>query len=288
MIELKTLRKSTHLTQGEIAEIMKVPVSTYSKWEQGINKPADSQIFLMCYYLYNSGKIITYLNDPNLSLTEMGLLMRWLRYDGPNYADGKRDICFVFEQHVSKDEANEIYKKLSKRYIVSRKFPRIKNEAYDLSMDEKKATAYRLFDCAGFEILPFDGSAIRGTQFAGDSYFFLERLAEILGMETNAIRSLLMNNDCHSDFYVQKDVSVKAQAVMNCLYYKYVKQFPLCFDVEDLIKYYGEEFYKCIEELKTHNYITLLDSGFYEFNTEYKKFEYGARFYINAKKFYSE
>ena len=286
MIELKTLRKSTHLTQSEFADVLRVPVSTYSKWEQGINKPADSQVFLMCYFLYNNGYIKTYLNDPNLSLTEMGLIMSWVREDSVNrfIENGKSDICLSFANVVTKEEADKVYKKLNKHYILSRKLPKVNNYEQALSKEESEKAAYRILDGKGVEILPFDAGTIRGTFFEGDSYFFFERLAETLNMKKNGIWYTLLD-ECHDDYYRDYDISIKAKAVMNCLYYKYYLKFPLCFNVGDLIKYYSEDFYICIDELIEKGYITKLNSGYYEFNTEHNSYKYGARFYLNGKLF---
>jgi transcriptional regulator with XRE-family HTH domain len=286
MIELKTLRKSTHLTQMEFADVLKVPVSTYSKWEQGINNPAESQVFLMCYYLYNKGYIKTYLNDSRLSLTEMGIMMNWLRYDGHQRfsANSKNDICFFIGQLVPEEETKLFYKKLYKRYILPRKLPKVENIEGTLSDEEQEKAAFRILDGKGIEILPFDGGAIRGTSFAGDTYFFFERLAGILGMEKNMIERLLWD-ECHSDFYINNHLSLKAQAVMNCLYYRYALNFPLCFGVKELIEHYGDDFFSSIEELKDKGYISVLDSGYYEFNTEDKDYKHGTRYYINGKWF---
>lgn len=285
MIELKTLRKSTHMTQEEFANILKVPVSTYSKWEQGVNNPTESQIFLICHYLYNEGYIKTYLNDSNLTLTEMGLLMTWLRYDSYHRfsANTKGQICQWFREYVSKDEADEIYKKLHKHYIISRKIPvRTTNKPQSMSPEECEQATFRILDSAGIEILPYDGGLIRSNVFEADAYFFFSRLSDMLGLENNKIRNMLLS-DCHDNFFIQDDLSIQAQAVMNCLYYKYVVKFPLCFGVEDLINNYGETFYTYMDELIEHGYAKKLNGGYYEFNTDNPGYKYGSRFYIHAK-----
>ena len=286
MIELKTLRKSTHLTQSEFADILKVPVSTYSKWEQGINKPADSQVFLMCNYLYKNGYIKTYLNDPHLSLTEMGLIMSWVRYDSVDryIANKKSDICFYFGNFMSKEEADEAYRKLNKRYIISRKLPKLDENSSFASKDEMEVAFGRIFDNGGMEILPYDAGALRAGSYTVDTFFFFSRLSSILDLGKNKIYVELLD-DCHCDYFIDSELSIEAKAIMNCLYYKYSRRFPLAFDVNDLIKYYGEEFYSCIDELIRKGYITLMESGFYEFNTELKNYKYGARFYIHSKLF---
>ena len=285
MIELKTLRKSTHMTQEELAEVLKVPVSTYSKWEQGINRPADSQVYLMCYYLYNEGFIKTYLNDPDLTLTEMGLIMTWLRYDSYHRFIGnrKKEVCDWFLQFVSKEEADQTYKKLNKHYIMSRRISRLENNKSEMTERELSETIDRVIDGNGIEILPYDGGAIRGSSFDADEYYFFSRLSNVLGFGENRIKNILLD-DCHDNFFTQNDISVKGMAVMNCLYYKYNYQFPLCFGVEDLMRNYGEDFFASIDELERNGY-ALNCSEYYEFYPDHVSNKERVRFYVPARAF---
>ena len=286
MIKFKTLRKSTHMTQAEFADILKVPVSTYSKWEQGVNRPSDSQLYLMCYYLYNEGYIKTYLNDPSLSLTEMGLIMTWLRYDGEHrfIENSKKDICAFFSNYVSIEESNSIYKKLNKHYILSRKIPKLGNDDLDMSKDEYEMTLIRLIDSKGVEIIPYDGGSLRSGSFDADEYFFFVRLSDILGFEKNRIRSLLYD-DCHDNFFIQNDLSINAIAVMNCLYYRYACQFPLCFGVEDLIHNYGNGFSACLDELIQQGYALNPGEGNYIFFPDHISGNKKEQFCVSEKLF---
>lgn len=47
MINIKSLRNKTGLSQKEFAEKYKISVRTLQQWEQGISKPLDSLIFLI-------------------------------------------------------------------------------------------------------------------------------------------------------------------------------------------------------------------------------------------------
>ena len=284
MIELKTLRKSTHLSQQELADLLRMPVSTYSKWEQGAAVPTESQIYLISLFLYWNGYIKTYLNDPRLTLTEMGLITEKVREDSANrFIDNtKAQLCHSFRNYrLSKEEAESAYQKLLKRYILSRKYPWPDvTEQRLLSETEKLQTDDRCVGIKGFEILPYDAGAIRGTVFDGNEYFFFQRLSEFLQLGNHSIVSRLYQ-DCHDDFFTRNDLTLSAVAVMNCLFYRYALEFPLAFSAEQLADHYGEEFYSAVEELKKEGHIRLMKSGFYECNTD-SGYQYGSRFYLKA------
>ena len=93
-----------------------------------------------------------------------------------------------------------------------------------------------------------------------------------------------MYKNCHDRYACDDNLSIKAKAVMNCLYYRYALNYPLSFTVEELAENYGDDFYSSIDELKFNGYVNLMESGFYEFNTEYLDYSYGSRFYIKSDK----
>lgn len=48
---LRDLRAELKFTQGDIADMLHVPVSTYANWEQGRREPGVGDIFRLLYVL---------------------------------------------------------------------------------------------------------------------------------------------------------------------------------------------------------------------------------------------
>ncbi len=285
MIELPTIRKATHLSQEEFATCLRVPVSTYSKWEQGVSKPGESQNYLMSYYAYHEGLIKTYLNDPKLKLTEMGLIMKWVRNASQQkYSmNNKQSICRWFEDYIKDGREDGFiettYQRLYKHYIVPWSMPKVAPESEaDLTDFEKKELRDRAID-RGVVVLPYDGSAFRSTDFDPDTFFFFTRLSTLLGMDEMSVSKLLVN-DCHDSFFWDDEISLQAKALLNCLYYRYSLNFPLAFDVATLRVRLGEAFDHLLYELIRHNYADYSTTGYISFRTDLERKDATSCFYI--------
>jgi transcriptional regulator with XRE-family HTH domain len=47
---LKELRQEMGLTQLQIAEVLKIPATTYANWEQGRREPGIDGIIMLCHF----------------------------------------------------------------------------------------------------------------------------------------------------------------------------------------------------------------------------------------------
>ena len=184
-------------------------------------------------------------------------------------------------QNSRKEFLNLKSKKL--KLINVPKVSKIENNKSEMTEKELAETIDRVFGGNGVEILPYDGGVIRGGSFDADEYYFFSRLSSVLGFGENRIKNILLD-DCHDNFFIRDDISVKAMAVMNCLYYKYNYQFPLCFGVENLKGTYGGEFFTCIDELVRNGY-ALDGSEYYEFYPDHVSNKDRVRFYVQARLF---